>query len=242
VPKDDPLPFWAIDVTGWITDTAGLNAAEYRALHLLMCHAWRRDAVLPTDEESLRRLLGLLPHELDDIWPAIRTWFTSSADGGSMTPPGLQRELTRALELRDKKRKGARIANERRWGSRSDSVSLSESERDALSDSQRASNSDSTSDSDSLTTHPSPHPSLSPESQSPPSTLEGMQGEPISSPHSEVIEEKSVSQKPVTAKPTRTVTRSDIARLVSLGFTDLHEQARQLRVSTEDIESVTRMQ
>jgi len=151
VKPNEKLPFLSFDVSRWVAMTIGLTLEERGALTTLRDAAWLRNGRLPNQPTAIARLLGLSAEHFEQIWPSIAGWFESAGDG-SMYIPELEVERRRALDLLDKRRRGAEKTNAEYWPTRRANKPQSESLSDPQSGPQSGSQSDPLTDS-----HSGPH-------------------------------------------------------------------------------------
>ncbi len=118
------MPWWPSD---YIAGTRAMRIAERGAYCELLFFQWEMGH-LPTDHGRLSRLLGLTLEEFEDLWPAIQCKFV--ARNGGLVNERLESERKKALEKRDRHRRGAEKTNaKRRQGDM-----LSDTPSDTLSD------------------------------------------------------------------------------------------------------------
>ena len=112
------MPFYPAD---YLKDTNRLSLAEHGAYLLLICEYWQQGE-LPNDEDELRRIARMTEGEWRKSRNALRRLFL---DGWKHKR--IDKELTKARELSEKKRANAR----KRWGDGDTSGHADASERDA---------------------------------------------------------------------------------------------------------------
>lgn len=131
----------------WTHGTRLFSKVERSDYIDLLCHQWTDDG-LPADLDMLARLLG---YKRGAQVPAIVVEKFPISGDGKRRNERLEIERTKQRNRIAKKAQGASITNAKRWGKRSDSVSLS----DQIATVERVA-----SESPPPTTHHSPHTSV----------------------------------------------------------------------------------
>jgi uncharacterized protein YdaU (DUF1376 family) len=111
----DSLPMMPWFPRDFIASTRAMRPAERGAYRELLDFQWEL-GVLPTDEQRLARLIGYTKEEFDDVWPAIKYKFVPS--NGGLVNERLEEHRKKALEQREKKRRGASTTNAKRGAER----------------------------------------------------------------------------------------------------------------------------
>jgi uncharacterized protein YdaU (DUF1376 family) len=107
------FPFYVGD---YMRETHGLTHAEKGAFVELLCGYSNRQGPLPDDDIQLARLAGMSPKKWQKIRDSISPIFTIS--DGLWIWPRLEAQITRSLEIRQKRQQAGRCGGLKSWGIR----------------------------------------------------------------------------------------------------------------------------
>ena len=113
--NDTSLPMMPWVPRDFIAATRAMRPAERGAYRELLDFQWEL-GVLPSDPERLARLIGYTAAEFEDVWPGIKDKFV--VNGVGIYNKRLEEHRNRAIEQRDRKRRGAISTNAKRYGQR----------------------------------------------------------------------------------------------------------------------------
>lgn len=102
--------FWG----DYLRDTGHLSAAEHGAYLLLIAHQWTTAKPLPNDDMQLARIARMSPREWRTARRMLEDFFDVSET--SWTQGRVARELQRALEVYEQRRRGGVNSGEKRRG------------------------------------------------------------------------------------------------------------------------------
>lgn len=107
----------------YIADTQALSTVEHGAYLLLIGAYWTGGRPLPDDDVKLARIVHATPREWAAIRPALVEFFV--IEGGEWRHNRIDRELSNAVSVYERRQAASRKANAVRYGSESEAETVS---------------------------------------------------------------------------------------------------------------------
>jgi uncharacterized protein YdaU (DUF1376 family) len=129
-----PDGFMPLYIGDYLADTSHLSTAEHGAYILLLMHYWRTGLPLTDDDAALSRIARATRPEWRSARGAVRAFFRPAIVNGNnvLVHSRVERELMKAKERYEAKRKASVLANEKRWGSHRVSETQSQNDPPAI--------------------------------------------------------------------------------------------------------------
>ena len=106
-------------VDKYLGDTTHLSTELHGAYLLLLMSMWKKDGVLPADDQQLQPITKLTPARYRNAKPILMSFFRPTADGLGLTQKRLTTELQRSKTSSVERSNSGKQGAEKRWQSHS---------------------------------------------------------------------------------------------------------------------------
>jgi uncharacterized protein YdaU (DUF1376 family) len=102
-------------VDKYLGDTMDLTTEQHGAYFLLLLALWKKDGVLPNDEDRLASITKMSPQRWAANRKVLMGFFRPTEDGTGITQKRLTEELQRSKEHTEAKAKAGKTGSQKRW-------------------------------------------------------------------------------------------------------------------------------